>query len=94
MYASTAYTHGDSRNVGSFGYVDPYIVVLNDFYKHSECRTTPYATLMNHMNDAEFTTGEALYKRVRSGNIQWDYLGDFNSMDYCHRANLKRQELR
>jgi hypothetical protein len=47
--------------------VSAYTIVLDDFYRHPECRSMPYSVLLAHLNDNEFKSGEDLYKFVRSG---------------------------
>jgi hypothetical protein len=81
------YTHGDAKAIGSFNYVAPYVSVIDDFYKHSECHAMPYVFIMEHLNDAEFKSGEALYKFVRSGQAAWGSFSGFDGIEHCYGAD-------
>jgi hypothetical protein len=53
------------------GYAVPYTLAIDDFYKHTECRSMPFETLLEHLNDREYKSGEDLYKLVHTGKIEW-----------------------
>jgi hypothetical protein len=59
---SGRYSHQDPKT-GE----DAYIRVIDTFYSHPECRPMPYFTLLEHLDDAEYKSGEELYQFVRSG---------------------------
>lgn len=90
MRSRRTYTHGNSNAVGSYSYVDPYVAVIDDFYKHSECRAMPYTAIMGHLNDAEFKSGDALYKFVRSGRAAWGAFSGFDGIQNCYGADRNR----
>lgn len=46
--------------------VTAYSNVLDDFYRHPECRAMPYVILLSHLDDKEFKSGEELFRYVRS----------------------------
>lgn len=56
---------------GLAAYTVAYTSVIDDFYKHPECRMMPYSTLLEHLDDKEYKSGEDLYKFVRSGAAGW-----------------------
>jgi hypothetical protein len=62
--------------------VSAYTNVLDDFYRHSECRRMPYSVLLEHLNDEEFKSGEDLYKFVRSGP-GWGFFTGFDGIEKC-----------
>jgi hypothetical protein len=62
--------------------VSAYTNVLDDFYRHSECRRMPYSILLEHLNDEEFKSGEELYKFVRSGP-GWGAFSGFDGIEKC-----------
>jgi hypothetical protein len=49
----------------------------------------PYMTIMQHLNDAEFKSGDDLYMLVRSGNAQWGAFSGFDGMEKCYGADRK-----
>jgi hypothetical protein len=67
---------------GMFVDVSAYTNVLDDFYRHPECRRMPYSTLLEHLNDNEFKSGEDLYKFVRSGP-GWGFFSGFDGIEKC-----------
>lgn len=90
MRSRPAYTHGDARVLGSLRYVDPYVAVIDDFYKHAECRAMPYRAIMKHLNDAEYKSGEELYKFVRAGDAAWGAFSSFDGIENCYGADRTR----
>jgi hypothetical protein len=67
---------------GMFVDVSVYTNVLDDFYRHPECRPMPYSILLAHLNDNEFKSGEDLYKFVRSGP-GWGFFSGFDGIEKC-----------
>jgi len=89
MRIRRSYSHGNSFQIGTFGYVEPYITVIDDFYKHAECRAMPYPFLMEHLDDAEYRSGEDLYKFVRSGDAAWGSFSGFDGIENCYGVDQK-----
>jgi hypothetical protein len=85
---SHRYTH--SQAGGFTGYTSKYVSVIDDFYRHPECRAMPYAAIMEHLDDKEYKAGEDLYKFVRSGDAQWGMFSGFDGMSDCYGVDKKR----
>ena len=62
--------------------ISAYTNVLDEFYRHPECRRMPYSILLEHLNDEEFKSGEDLYKFVRSGP-SWGGFTGFAGIEKC-----------
>lgn len=69
LHLRQTYTH---TQVGSLEtYAAAYVSVIDDFYKHPECRVMPYSTLLTHLNDREYKSGEDLFNLVHTGHPNW-----------------------
>ncbi|SEF55834.1 hypothetical protein SAMN05421819_0412 [Bryocella elongata] len=64
-----SYSHGKTDYLPT--YTDPYVKVMDDFYRHPECRSIPFSTLLEHLNDAEFTDGDSLFRKVHIEGVRW-----------------------
>jgi hypothetical protein len=82
------YTHRQSGSVDD--YTRAYITVINEFYKHPECRMMPYAALMEHLNDKEYQSGEELFQAVQTRRVDWGSFSGFDGMDKCYGARTRR----
>ncbi|MBB5056057.1 hypothetical protein HDF16_000726 [Granulicella aggregans] len=84
------FTHGKTDALATYNYADPYVAIIDGFYKHSECRAMPYTAIMQHLNDAEFKSSEDLYRLVRSGDASWGAFSGFEGIEKCYGADRKR----
>jgi hypothetical protein len=87
---ASAYTHGDQRAFGTWHYVDPYVATLDAFYEHAECSAMPYSAIMEHLNDAEYKSGDDLYRFVRSGDARLGFFSGFDGIEKCYGVDRKR----
>jgi hypothetical protein len=83
------YSHVIPGDAWKLSYVDPYVQVMDDFYRHPECRIIPYTVIMDHLNDEEYKSGEDLYRFVRSGNAPWGSFTGFDGMEKCYGVDAK-----
>ena len=75
------YSH---RSVGGLdGYTRDYVSVIDGFYKHPECRMMPYAMLMEHLDDTEYQSGEAMFQMVHRGGAGWGFFSGLDGMESC-----------
>jgi len=65
-----------------------YTGVIDTFYSHPECRTMPYFALLEHLDDAEYKSGEELYQYVRSGPPWGQFSVD--GIDKCYGPALNQ----
>jgi hypothetical protein len=65
------YSHVEGS--GTPYYASEYVKVLDDFYRHSECRVIPYSMLLDHLGDGEFVDGNTLFRNVRTGKINFGF---------------------
>jgi hypothetical protein len=63
-------------------YTAPYVSVINDFYKHPECRVMPYPFLMEHLVDREYMSGEDMFKLLQTGKAHWGSF-EVEGMEKC-----------
>lgn len=78
------YTHSQVGDWNS--YTRAYVSVIDDFYKHPECRVMPYAALMDHLNDKEYQSGEELFRTVQTSHGEWGSFSGFEEMRKCYGA--------
>ncbi|HEY4011186.1 MAG TPA: hypothetical protein VGM11_13615 [Acidobacteriaceae bacterium] len=62
-----------------------YAKVLDDFYRHPECRMVPYFILLEHLNDKEFVDGDTLFHDVRAGKVDLGFL-EIDGVENCYGA--------
>jgi hypothetical protein len=85
------YTHTDTKAIATYEYSDPYVNIIDGFYKHPECRVMPYTAILQHLNDAElFKSSDDLYMFVRSGDAHWGAFSGFEGIEKCYGADRKR----
>jgi hypothetical protein len=84
------FTHGKTDALATYEYADPYVSIIDGFYKHEECRAMPYTAIMQHLNDAEYKPSEDLYRLVRSGDARWGAFSGFEGIEKCYGADRKR----
>jgi len=84
------FTHGNKSAAATLHYVDPYVAVVDDFYMHPECRVMPYTVVMEHLADAEFKSGDDLYRSVRDGSASWGSFSGFDGIEKCYGVDRKR----
>jgi len=84
------FTHGDTKAAGTLNYVDPYVEVIDEFYTHPECRVMPFTVILEHLDDAEFKSGEALYRSVRQGTEHWGFFSGFDGIEQCYGVDRKQ----
>lgn len=72
-------------------YTAAYTSVIDDFYKHPECRVMPYIDLLEHSNDREFKSGDELFHAAQTGQLHWGFFSGFDGMDKCliYPSNVK-----
>ncbi len=75
--------------------VTAYTSVLDAFYAHPECRVMPFPTILNHLNDEEYMSGDELYEYLRGGanpggrGKSWGFFTGFDGMDKCYGADRR-----
>lgn len=84
----TDYSHIDPKFFGHNEAVDPYVAVIDDFYKHPECRVMPFVVLLENLNDEQFKSGDELYKYVQT-DAEWGAFSGFDGMDKCYGVHAK-----
>ena len=85
------YTHSQ---VGSLAdYTRAYVTVIDDFYKHPECRVMPYASLMEHLDDKEYQSGDALFETAQTWRADWGSFSGFEGMDKCYGARASKPSI-
>jgi hypothetical protein len=85
------YSHVGIRNIDT--YAQEYVQVLNDFYKHPECRVMPYSILLEHMDDKEFRTGDQMFNAVQVGELHLGFLSGFDGMERCYGAKASTKNV-
>lgn len=75
------YSHFEDNRTPN--YASEYVQVLDDFYRHSECRVIPYSMLLDHLNDDEFVDGNTLFRNVRAGKINFGIFSGWDGIEDC-----------
>lgn len=65
-----------------------YVKVLDDFYRHPECRMIPYFLLLEHLDDKEFVDGNTLFQNVRAGKVNLGFL-EIEGVENCYGFQRK-----
>jgi hypothetical protein len=64
-------------------YASQYVKVVDDFYRHPECRVIPYSMLMEHLDDGDFVDGDTLFRQVRAGKINFGFFSAWDGVEDC-----------
>jgi len=81
------YTHIGSQLGPYFdtaAFTAPYVSVIDDFYKHPECRVMPYGELMTHLVDKEYMSGDDMYRLLQSGHAAWGAFSGLKGIEKCY----------